>query len=74
LNQTLLEQSRKYPGISLFFDHKLTTADFDERTMIFRKGTTADGEEKERTVHFDLCIGADGSYSNVRRQLMRVVR
>jgi kynurenine 3-monooxygenase len=24
--------------------------------------------------HFDFCVGADGSYSNVRRQLMRVVR
>jgi kynurenine 3-monooxygenase len=31
-------------------------------------------ENKDIGVDFDFCVGADGSYSVVRRQLMRVVR
>jgi 2-polyprenyl-6-methoxyphenol hydroxylase-like FAD-dependent oxidoreductase len=31
-------------------------------------------ENKEVKVQFDFCVGADGSYSVVRRQLMRVIR
>lgn len=29
---------------------------------------------EERRLRFDLCVGADGSYSAVRRMLMKVVR
>jgi kynurenine 3-monooxygenase len=32
------------------------------------------GGSKDMTIDFDFCIGADGSYSIIRRQLMRVVR
>lgn len=31
-------------------------------------------ENKDVQINFDFCVGADGSYSVVRRQLMRVVR
>lgn len=34
----------------------------------------AEDKGKDVTVSFDFCIGADGSYSNVRRQMMRVMR
>jgi kynurenine 3-monooxygenase len=44
--------------------------DFDGRVISVLDATT--GEQVERG--FDLCIGADGSYSIVRRQLMRIVR
>lgn len=55
-------------GVALHFEHKLSTADFDRRELVF---LTASGSER---VDFDFCIGADGSYSNVRRQMMRFVR
>ena len=38
--------------------------------MIFHSGEN----KKDVEVSFDFCIGADGSYSNVRRQMMRVMR
>lgn len=58
------------PRIRVFFEHKLTTADFDQRVMVFHNSAA----NEDLRVSFDLCIGADGSYSNVRRQLMRFVR
>ncbi|KAG9103241.1 kynurenine 3-monooxygenase, mitochondrial precursor [Ceratobasidium sp. 370] len=68
LNIGLLDELAQYSNLRIHFHTKLTTVDFDERVANF----TANG--KTFDVHFDLCIGADGSYSNVRRQLMRVVR
>lgn len=58
------------PGIRAFFQQKVTAIDFDRRTMVVQD---AEGT-KNVIVPFDLCVGADGSYSIVRRQLMRVVR
>jgi kynurenine 3-monooxygenase len=69
-----LEEARKIPGVSVFFGHKLSISDFDERTMIFHTGHSDFGEQMEKKISFDFCVGADGSHSNVRRQLMRVVR
>jgi kynurenine 3-monooxygenase len=54
----------------VFFHHKVVSIDFDGRVMSVLDVST--GEQVERG--FDLCIGADGSFSIVRRQLMRVVR
>ena len=70
LNEGLLEAAISNPKISVFFEHKLTVADFDARTLTF-KDVAADTDVE---VRFDFCLGAAGSYSNVRRQLMRVVR
>ncbi|CEL52437.1 kynurenine 3-monooxygenase [Rhizoctonia solani AG-1 IB] len=68
LNIGLLDELSTYQNIRLHFRTKLTTVDFDSRIAIFF------ADEKSFNVEFDLCIGADGSYSNVRRQMMRVVR
>lgn len=57
----------------MFFQHKLSTADFDKRTLTFHNLDSKSGHA-EVQVDFDFCIGADGSYSNIRRQLMRSVR
>lgn len=70
LNRGLLEEISEVENIAIFFRHKLTTIDFDGRCMTVSNGETG----KDVIVTFDLCIGADGSYSNVRRQMMRVVR
>jgi len=60
-------------AIAMFFEHKLQTANFDEKKLKF---ATPSGQQAttEVEVDFDFCVGADGSHSNVRRQLMRVVR
>ncbi|EJD05820.1 FAD/NAD-binding domain-containing protein [Fomitiporia mediterranea MF3/22] len=70
LNEGLLEEVLARQTIRVFFQHKLTTADFDSRVLTFHESAG----NKEVTVPFDFCVGADGSYSNVRRQLMRCVR
>ena len=73
LNEELLDQAEADPSITVFFEHKLSTADFDQSSAVFQcKDHT--GRVSNVTVAFDLCIGADGSYSNVRRQMMRVAR
>ena len=57
------------PNIKVFFKHKVLSIDFDAKTLVVKDETA-----KEFQVQFDFCIGADGSYSIVRRQLMRAVR
>jgi 2-polyprenyl-6-methoxyphenol hydroxylase-like FAD-dependent oxidoreductase len=68
LNIGLLDELSSYNNIRIHFRSKLTTVDFNSRVATF---ATQDGSFD---VRFDLCVGADGSYSNVRRQMMRVVR
>ncbi|KAH0827074.1 hypothetical protein J3R83DRAFT_4759 [Lanmaoa asiatica] len=70
LNEGLLDEASAVPNVRLFFNHKVLSLDFDNRTMIIRDTNS----ETDVRATFHLCIGADGSYSIVRRQLMRVVR
>jgi kynurenine 3-monooxygenase len=66
----LLSRAAATPNVRVYFKHKVQAIDFEQKIM-----TLAD-HESNRDVHaaFDLCVGADGSYSVVRRQLQRVVR
>ena len=71
LNEGLLDEvDASRTNIQMFFNHKVIAADFDKQSLVVRN--TPSGEES--SVPFDFCIGADGSYSVIRRQLMRVVR
>ncbi|OAX43541.1 FAD/NAD(P)-binding domain-containing protein [Rhizopogon vinicolor AM-OR11-026] len=70
LNEELLEEASAVPNIRLAFKHKVLSADFDQRVLVVQDVTSG----TDIRVNFDLCIGADGSYSVIRRQLMRVVR
>ncbi|KAJ8597981.1 FAD/NAD(P)-binding domain-containing protein [Rhizopogon salebrosus TDB-379] len=70
LNEELLEEASAVPNIHLIFKHKVLSADFDQRVLVVRDVDLG----SDTRVNFDLCIGADGSYSVIRRQLMRVVR
>jgi hypothetical protein len=65
-----MEEALLVPNIRLFFEHRPQTVDFHQRVMNVRDvvGDTM------KQIEFDLCIGADGSHSFVRRQLMRVTR
>lgn len=70
LNEDLLEEALSVANIQVFFNHKVLSIDFDSQVMSVRNVDAG----KDTSVLFDFCVGADGSYSIVRRQLMRVVR
>ncbi|KAK7691164.1 hypothetical protein QCA50_006267 [Cerrena zonata] len=70
LNEGLLEDALRVPNVQIFFCHKVTSIDFNSYTM----NVHDINGNKDVSVPFDFCIGADGSYSTVRRQLMRHVR
>ncbi|EAU88457.2 kmo protein [Coprinopsis cinerea okayama7 len=70
LNEGLLERAAASENIRLFFNHKAVSADFDDRILTARDILS----NKEVQFHFDFCVGTDGSYSVIRRQMMRVVR
>ncbi|KAJ6596802.1 hypothetical protein DFH09DRAFT_101507 [Mycena vulgaris] len=70
LNESLLDEAAAAPNIRIFFEHKVQFVDFDKKTM-----TVLDvASGVPRSVEFDFCVGADGSYSVIRRQMMKVVR
>ncbi|KDQ60731.1 hypothetical protein JAAARDRAFT_31708 [Jaapia argillacea MUCL 33604] len=70
LNRGILDEAAAVPNIRMFFNHKVTAVDFDRKVMTVRDA----GSAQDIHVDFDFCVGADGSYSVIRRQLMRVVR
>jgi kynurenine 3-monooxygenase len=70
LNEDLLDEACVSSDIRILFNHKVVAADFD-RKFITIQDTTSGHTSR---VDFDFLIGADGSYSVTRRQLMRVVR
>ncbi|CCM02351.1 uncharacterized protein FIBRA_04446 [Fibroporia radiculosa] len=70
MNENLLTEALDIPNIRVLFKHKVASIDFDERIMVVREVDT----ERDLEIPFDFCVGADGSYSIVRGQLMRVIR
>ncbi|TDL14931.1 FAD/NAD-P-binding domain-containing protein [Rickenella mellea] len=72
LNQAFLDEVFgaivKGASIRVHFEHKLLRANFDAKLLTFATGTG------NVDVSFDLCVGADGSHSTVRHQIMRVVK
>lgn len=70
MNEDLLSEALAVPNVSVFFEHKVVSLDFDQGVMIVRNAADKDNKE----VPFSFCVGADGAHSIVRRQLMRVVR
>ncbi|KAF8969990.1 hypothetical protein BDZ97DRAFT_1653142 [Flammula alnicola] len=70
LNEGLLKDADASPNVRVFFNHRVIAADFDKKTIAIRDTIS----NTEFSVEFDLCVGADGSYSIIRRQMMRVVR
>jgi len=77
LNKTLLDTLDALPNVAIFFNHKLTGADF--RTCkawmeIQGTGKAATGRAREIEIGFDLMIGADGAHSAVRYHLMKFSR
>jgi 2-polyprenyl-6-methoxyphenol hydroxylase-like FAD-dependent oxidoreductase len=65
-----MEEALLVPNIRIFFEHKPQMVDFHHRLMNVQDVVAG----RSKQVEFDLCVGADGSHSFVRRQIMRVTR
>ncbi|KAI0810171.1 FAD/NAD(P)-binding domain-containing protein [Xylaria sp. FL0064] len=76
LNKRLLDILDDMPNVRLFFNHKLTGADFKRRKAWFeaRGQTTTSARPAEIEIDFDFMIGADGAHSAVRYHLMKFTR
>ena len=72
LNEILLDKAESYKNIEFHFQHKLVTADLEKCSLTFERQDVVD--DREVTVDADLIIGCDGSYSAVRREMMRRTR
>jgi len=64
------------PNVKIFFNHKLTGADFRSCKAWFEvQGTgKATGRAREIEIDFDFMIGADGAHSSVRYHMMKYAR
>lgn len=77
LNERLLDILDALPNVKLFFNHKLTGADFRSCKAWFEvqdTDSTETSRAKEIEITFDLMIGADGAHSAVRYHLMKFTR
>ncbi|RMJ10649.1 Kynurenine 3-monooxygenase [Fusarium kuroshium] len=77
LNKRILDILESMPNVKLFFNHKLTGADYRACKAWFevQDGSSAkDSRPKEIDISFDLMIGADGAHSAVRYHLMKFTR
>lgn len=69
LNELLLTAAERYDNVTLHFEHKVLSCDFDSREVVFEK---ANGEKVTKKA--DLIIGTDGAFSAVRSQVMKSTR
>ncbi|CAG8563513.1 3913_t:CDS:2, partial [Dentiscutata heterogama] len=69
LLELLLNTTKKFTNIKIYFQHRMKTCNFDSGSLEFENWA----EEVKVQHTADLIIGADGAYSSVRSQLMRVV-
>ncbi len=67
LNELLLTSAESKPGLTVHFQHKLTRANLEEKSLVFH----SEEEEEEKMVTTDFIFGCDGAHSTVRRQMMR---
>ncbi|KAF3387483.1 Kynurenine 3-monooxygenase [Penicillium rolfsii] len=84
LNNALLDELEREPNVKLFFNHKLTGADFRTNKAWFERripGETPQpdnlgvaGRVPEIEVSFDYLIGADGAHSAARFHMMKFAR
>lgn len=81
LNNALLDELEQTPNVKLFFNHKLTGADFRANKAWFERqvpgeagGRNASDRAPEIEVSFDFLIGADGAHSATRYHMMKYAR
>ncbi|KAI9322969.1 hypothetical protein DFJ73DRAFT_875330 [Zopfochytrium polystomum] len=69
MNEHLLSEAEKRANVKLYFEHELVSVDFEGKVVVFKQPGGA-----QTSVKADFLIGADGAYSRVRRELLRVHR
>ncbi|KAJ3412145.1 hypothetical protein HDV05_001183 [Chytridiales sp. JEL 0842] len=69
INEKLLDAVEKYPNVKVVFECNLSSMDVPNKTMMFKRPNGQTLEAKA-----DFIVGADGAFSHVRRELMRVTR
>ena len=78
LNKVLLNDLESLPNVRIFFQHKLTGADFRRKKAWFEIVEHANdenaGRAKEIEVDFDFMIGCDGAHSATRHHMMKFAR
>lgn len=81
MNNSLLDELEQAPNVKLFFNHKLTGADFRANKAWFERRVSGKGgspnasnRAPEIEVSFDFLIGADGAHSAARYHLMKYAR
>ena len=77
LNVVLLDQLSSLQNVKLFFNHKLTGADFRHKKAWLEAQDPANKQSARDTeieIDFDLLIGADGAHSAVRHHMMKYAR
>ncbi|KAF5017079.1 hypothetical protein F66182_11046 [Fusarium sp. NRRL 66182] len=77
LNKRLLDILDDMPNVKLFFNHKLTGADYRACKAWFEVtdgDSSNESRPREIDISFDLMIGADGAHSAVRYHLMKFTR
>ncbi|KIV94221.1 hypothetical protein PV10_02009 [Exophiala mesophila] len=76
INDILLDHLASLPNVKLFFQHKLTGADFQKKKAWFEMmdKPSSSGRAREIEIDFDLMIGADGAHSATRFHMMKFAR
>lgn len=81
LSNVFLDELERTPNIKLFFNHKLTGADFQANKAWFERRLPGEaplpgssGRVPEIEVDFDFLIGADGAHSATRYHMMKFAR
>lgn len=81
LNNALLDELEQTPNVKLFFNHKLTGADFRANKAWFERRLLGEASipnssnrAPEIEVSFDFLIGADGAHSASRYHMMKFAR
>ncbi|KAL1864825.1 kynurenine 3-monooxygenase, mitochondrial precursor [Paecilomyces lecythidis] len=85
LNNALLDELDRTPNVKMFFNHKLTGADFRSNKAWFERRILGGADDKSKfsntsdrapevEVSFDMLIGADGAHSATRYHMMKFAR
>lgn len=81
MNNALLDELERTPNVTMFFNHKLTGADFRENKAWFERRLPGEvpksgpsNRAPEIEVSFDYLIGADGAHSAARFHMMKFSR
>lgn len=85
LNNALLDELDRTPNVKMFFNHKLTGADFRSNKAWFERQASSSADDKpkdpstpgrveEVEISFDMLIGADGAHSATRYHMMKFAR